>query len=91
MRVSRLAVLAGVLIIAVTSAQARLLRGSVPRFEGTNWHQALEQVPCQSITEVGSVLKISGTIIVAGQSFENPTITDEGQIKVLEKRCFLKH
>jgi hypothetical protein len=91
MRTSRLAVLASVLFMAVTPAQARFPHGSAPRFEGANWHQALDQVPCQSITKVGSDLQINGTIIVAGQSFPNYAITDEGQIKMVEKRCFPKH
>ena len=57
---------------------------------GANWHEALEKVSCQNITKVGDWLQINATVIVGGDSRPNPTITKEGQIKMLEKRCFPK-
>jgi hypothetical protein len=89
MRTNRLAVLASVLFMAVVSGGA-FHHGSAP-IAGANWHEALEKVPCQNITKVGDVLQINVTVIVGGESHPNPTITDEGQIKMLEKKCFPKH
>jgi hypothetical protein len=86
----RLAVSASVVFfMAVTSAQA-LLHGSIPTFEGANWHEVLERVACQYVTRDGKDLTIAAKLVVDGKTFQNPTITEEGQIKELEKRCFPK-
>jgi|GraSoi_2013_40cm_1033754.scaffolds.fasta_scaffold302872_1 hypothetical protein len=90
MRSSQIALLASVLLIVVTSAQARMLHGSRPAFEGKTWKEALEKVQCQYVTKVGNDLTIAGLVIVDGMSFPNPTITKDDLIEPLEKRCFPK-
>jgi hypothetical protein len=89
MRTSRIALLASVLLMVGTSAQA-VLHGSRPAFEGKTWKEALEKVQCQYVTKVGNDLKIAGLVIVDGMSFPNPTITKDDLIDPLEKRCFPK-
>jgi hypothetical protein len=91
MPAKRLAVSASVLFfMAITSTQARFLHGSIPTFEGANWHEVLERVACQYVTRDGKDLTIAAKLVVDGKTFQNPTITEEGQIKELEKRCFPK-
>jgi hypothetical protein len=54
------------------------------------WHQVVEGIPCQDVARVGHDIRINGTIIVGGQSFQNHVVPEEGQEKILEKRCFPK-
>jgi hypothetical protein len=89
MPTNKLALFAAALFMAV--AFGGWTHGSAPTFEGANWHEVLEKVPCQYVTKVGKDLKIAVTLVVDGKTFKNPTITEEDRIKELEKRCFPKH
>jgi len=82
---NRLVVVAGAIFMA--PILGGILHGSTPTFEGVNWHEVLEKVQCQYVTKEGKDFKIAAKLIVAGQTFENPTITEEGQIKELERKC----
>ena len=88
MPTNRLAVLISAPLM-VTMLGGFFHRGQAP-IAGANWHEALEKVPCPYITKVGDWLQIDATVIVGGDSHPNPTITKEGQIKMLEMRCFPK-
>jgi hypothetical protein len=89
MRVTLLAALA---VLAITTpSHGRLLRGSAPTFEGADWREVLAKVPCGYVTKDGKYLKIAAKLVVGDKTFQNPTITEEDQIKELEKRCFPKH
>lgn len=72
--------------------QARPLHGggTAPTFEGKTWSEALEKVPCQNVAKDGKDLKINGTVIVDGNSFPNPVITEKDRIEPLDKKCLPK-
>jgi hypothetical protein len=88
MTANRLAVFAGGLLMAVIFGG--WIHGSAS-FEGATWKAALEKVPCPNVMKDGKDLKISGTVIVDGERFSNPTITKEDLIEPVDKRCFPKH
>ena len=49
-------------------------------------------MPCQDVAKDGKDLKITGIIVVGGESSPpNPTITKEDLVEVVEKMCFPKH
>jgi hypothetical protein len=88
----RVTLLVGLAVLVMgMPANARLLHGSVPTFEGANWREVLEKVDCGYVTKDGRDLKIAAKLAVDGKTFQNPTITEEDRIKELEKRCFPKH
>jgi hypothetical protein len=89
MRVALLAAFA-ILTIAMP-AHGRVSRGSAPTFEGADWREVLEKVPCGYVTRDGRDLKIAAKLVVSDKTFQNPTITEEDRIKELEKRCLPKH
>jgi hypothetical protein len=81
----------------VVSTSALLIAASlggfthgIAAFEGKTWNEALAKVPCKDVAKDDKDLKITGTVVVDGKSFQNPTITEEDRIKLLEKRCFPK-
>jgi hypothetical protein len=92
MRVTKMLPAAAITLLLTSSADARLLRGGdgMPTFEGPNWHDVLEKVPCQLVTKDGKGLEIAARLIVDGKTFDNPTITDRVRVKDVEGRCFPK-
>jgi hypothetical protein len=90
MPTNQLAQLAAGLLMAVILG-GWLHHGSPPpSFEGATWKEALAKVPCQDVVKDGKDLKITGIIVVDGESSPpNPTITKEDLVKVVEN--FPKH
>jgi hypothetical protein len=80
-------------MIAITSAvpaSGRLLHGSgVPTLTYKNWHEALENIPCDDVIKVEKGYQITVTIIVDGTTHEKPIISDKekDKIETLEKHC----
>ncbi|WMT78844.1 hypothetical protein [Bradyrhizobium sp. Ash2021] len=60
-------------------------------FKGSNWHQIIDQVPCNDVSKSGDGFQISGTVMIGETSHQDPVITDQGQVNLLEKKCFPKH
>jgi hypothetical protein len=56
-------------------------------FQGKNWHDALEQVPCNLVAKDGEVIKINATLIVDGKTFQNPISAEESQVRQAEALC----
>lgn len=64
------------------------IHGAPAKFEGKNWHDALAAVPCTNLTQVDHNIKVKGIVVVDGNSYSDPLITNPGEVNMVEKRCF---
>jgi hypothetical protein len=77
-----------ILVISLPVMLGGWIHGSAPdRFEGANWFEVLQKVPCQDIAKDGRDIRITAVLIVDGKTFEDPVIKEEDRIKELERRC----
>jgi hypothetical protein len=89
-RLPQLWLCAMIAIALAVPASGRLLHGSGQQtLTYKNWHEALENIPCDDVTKVEKGYQITVTIIVAGETHEKPIISDKekDKIEILEKHC----
>ncbi|WP_298106331.1 hypothetical protein [Bradyrhizobium sp.] len=83
--------------IETASAGSMMLLGagssspSLPRFEGKDLREILKEVPCDKITKDGRDFKIAAILVVdhgkEQETLTQPVISQEDQIREIEKHC----
>lgn len=66
------------------------IHGAPAKFEGKNWHEALATIPCTNLTPLNGNIQVRGMVVVDGNSYSSPLITNPGEVNMIEKRCFGK-
>lgn len=87
----RLAILAAAPFIVVLLGG--FMRGGfaatpTPTFEGADWREVLLKVPCELVAKDRRELKVNAVLIIGRQTFNEPVIREENQIRELDRRCF---
>ncbi len=88
---SLLAIVAAALLLpAFAGAQVTQNLGSSrpPIFSGSDWQEALDKVPCESIkVNKNGTRTVDGILAVGKEKERNPTISDADGLAIIESHC----